>query len=156
MEWEMIYDSLDNIEYYNGLSNDICVGLTFLKQVSSNVANGVYQLNSRVKAIVSEYETKLQNEYGFESHRRFADIQCALKGVERVAYLPIEKLKESKPYCEDSDAALYVANSQPQEMVIGDGYFAIFFPQDGHMPQLCVDTPSLVKKIVVKVEVANL
>lgn len=28
-----------------------------------------------------------------------------------------------------------------------------FFPQDGHMPQLCVDEPKMVKKVVVKVAV---
>ncbi len=88
----MVYDSLDNIEFYNGLSNDIFVGLTFLKQVSSNVANGVYQLNSRVKAIVSEYETKSQKEYGFESHRRFSGIQGALNVVGRGAYLTMLRL----------------------------------------------------------------
>jgi YhcH/YjgK/YiaL family protein len=36
-------------------------------------------------------------------------------------------------------------------MLLGDDYFAIFFPQDGHMPQLCIDTPTPVKKVVVKV-----
>jgi beta-galactosidase beta subunit len=38
-------------------------------------------------------------------------------------------------------------------MLIGDDYFAIFFPQDGHMPQLCIDVPAPVKKVVVKVQV---
>ena len=33
------------------------------------------------------------------------------------------------------------------------GEMAIFFPQDGHMPQLCVDEPEMVKRVVVKVEV---
>ena len=35
----------------------------------------------------------------------------------------------------------YEENIQPQEMVIGNGYFAVYHPQDGHMPQLCVDEP---------------
>ena len=38
-------------------------------------------------------------------------------------------------------------------MTIGGGYFAIFFPQDGHMPQLSVDEPMMVKKVVVKIEI---
>ncbi len=29
----MIYDKLDNIEFYQGLSDDIYIGLSFLKQV---------------------------------------------------------------------------------------------------------------------------
>ncbi|MBO7138730.1 MAG: YhcH/YjgK/YiaL family protein [Bacteroidaceae bacterium] len=148
----MIYDKLDNIEIYKGISEDIYEGLTFLRQVSPDTANGVYQLNPRVKAIVSEYETKTGNENGFEAHKRFLDIQCTLKGIEKVCCLPIEKLKETMPYKEENDAALYAADGQSQEMIIGGGYFAIFFPQDGHMPQLCVNEPMPVKKVVVKVQ----
>lgn len=149
----MIYDSLSNIDIYKGLSNDIYEGLTFLKQVTSDIENGSYQLNPHVKAIVSEYETKHMNEYGYEAHKRFIDIQCTLKGVEKVCCLPVERLKETKPYSAEVEAAFYTADGKPQEMIIGEGYFAIFFPQDGHMPQLCDGVPNLVKKIVVKVEI---
>lgn len=149
----MIYDNLSNIELYEGLSSDIYDGLLFLKNADPVIAKGVYQLNPRVKAIVSEYETKKVNEYGYEAHRRFIDIQCVLKGEETVRYLPIEMMSESKPYSEEKDVAFYEAKNQAQEMIIGNGYFAIFFPQDGHMPQLCVDKPQMVKKVVVKVEI---
>lgn len=67
--------------------------------------------------------------------------------------MPIERLIETKSYSEEKDAAFYEVNSQTPEMTIGNGYFAIFFPQDGHMPQLCVDEPIKVKKVVVKVEI---
>lgn len=149
----MIYDNLSDLELYKGLSEDIYFGLTYLKQVNLDSANGVYQLTPRVKAIVSEYETKKVNEYGFEAHKKFIDIQYVLKGEERVACIPIERLIGTKPYSEENDAAFYVTNCQAQEMIIGNGYFAIFFPQDGHMPQLCVEEPKMVKKVVVKVEI---
>ena len=150
----MIYDSITNIETYAGISDDIRTGLEFLRDVKSDMSNGVYQLSPRVKAIVSEYETKPQNENGYEAHRQYIDIQCTLQGLERVACLPIEMLKETTPYSKETDAALYISPSiQPQEMTIGNGYFAIFFPQDGHMPGLCADVPTKVKKVVVKVEI---
>lgn len=149
----MIYDNLSNIDFYKGLSPDIYEGLKFLREADANIANGVYQINPRVKAIVSEYETKTVNEYGFEAHKKYIDIQCTLKGMERVACLPIERMSEEKPYSEETDAAVYSANVSTQEMTIGDGYFAIFFPQDGHMPQLCIDEPRMVKKVVVKVQI---
>ena len=147
----MIYDHLTNLNTYKGLSPDILEGLRFLQQVSPDIAIGTYQINSRVKAIVSEYETKVKNEVGYEAHRKNIDIQYLLKGEERVACLPLKKLKETKPYSEEKDAAFFTASIQPIEMTLGDGYFAIFFPQDGHMPQLSVDEPKLVKKVVVKV-----
>ncbi|MBO4719674.1 MAG: YhcH/YjgK/YiaL family protein [Prevotella sp.] len=148
----MVFDKIDKIELYKGLSDDIYEGLKFLKQADSNLAVGTYQVCPGVKAIVSEYETKTNNEYGFEAHKQYIDIQGLLFGEERVACLPIEKLKETKPYSEEMDAAFYSADEQPQEMIIGNGYFAIFYPQDGHMPQLCIDSPKKVKKVVVKVK----
>ena len=63
------------------------------------------------------------------------------------------KLKETVPYSEEKDAAFFTASIQPIEMTLGDGFFAIFFPQDGHMPQLSVDELKMVKKVVVKVEI---
>lgn len=151
----MIFDHIDNIATYKGLSPNIAVGLDFLKQMKDDMAVGVYQINQRVKAIVSEYETKVENEYGFEAHRKNIDIQYLLKGEERIACLPIERLKETQPYNEESDAAFYAASIklQPSNLSLLPGYFAIFFPQDGHMPQLSVDKPTMVKKIVVKVEI---
>ncbi len=149
----MIYDKIDNLETYAGISEDIRIGLEFLRDAKPDLANGVYQLNPRVKAIVSEYETKPQNENGFEAHRQYIDIQYTLKGQERVACLPIEKLTETKPYSEEGDCALYSAVTihQPSNLSLQPGYFAIFFPQDGHMPGLCATTPEPVKKVVVKV-----
>ena len=110
----MIYDSLSNIDTYKGLSNDIYEGLAFLKQVTSDIEDGTYQLNPHVKAIISEYETKRVNEYGYEAHKCFIDIQCVLKGQERVVCLPIDRLKETKPYSEEIDAAFYTDDITPQ------------------------------------------
>ena len=157
----MIYDKIDNLETYAGISEDIRIGLEFLRDAKPDMANGVYQLNPRVKAIVSEYETKPQNENGFEAHRQYIDIQYTLKGQERVACLPIEKLTETKPYSEEGDCALYSSAiiphpsnliHHPSNLILQPGYFAIFFPQDGHMPGLCAPSPSPVKKVVVKVK----
>lgn len=149
----MIYDHINNIATYKGLSPNIALALDFLKHMKPVTAVGTYQINHRVKVIVSEYETKLQNEHGYEAHRKYIDIQYLLSGEERIACLPVERLKETKPYNEEKDAAFYAADLKPQEMTISDGYFAVFFPQDGHMPQLCVDKPMKVKQVVIKVEI---
>ncbi len=147
----MIYDNISNIATYKGLSTDIYEGLKYLQQLNPDIAVGTYQITPRVKAIVSEYETKRENEYGFEAHRKNIDIQFLLKGSERIACLPIEKLKETQAYSDEKDAAFYTSAAKPIEMTIGNGYFAIVFPQDGHMPQLSIDEPTNVKKVVIKV-----
>ena len=112
----------------------------------------MHEINPRVKAIVSEYETKPVNENGYEAHRKFIDIQYLLKGKEKNCCLPIEKLKETKAYSEEKDAAFYEAEVPAQELILGDRCFAIYFPQDGHLPGLCVANSEVVKKVVVKVK----
>lgn len=150
----MVYDKIDNLETYTGISDDIRLGLKWLLDVTPAIDKGVFELTPRVKAIVSEYTTKHENEYGYEAHRQYIDVQYLISGREKVCCLPLEYLKETKAYSEDNDAAFYKEESvRPQELLLGNGYFAIFFPQDGHMPQLCVDKPEKVKKVVIKVKV---
>ena len=148
----MVYDKIENIEIYKGLSDDIYEGLKFLKKATPDLACGVHEFSPRVKAIVSEYETKAVNENGYEAHKKFIDIQYLLKGTEKNCCLPIEKLKVTKPYKEEIDAAFYEAEIPTIELMLGNGYFAIYNPQDGHMPGLSVNGPEKVKKVVVKVE----
>ena len=149
----MIYDKIDNWKTYAGISDDIRVGLEFLSQIKPDIEKGVHELTPRVKAIVSEYTTKEINENGYEAHRDYIDIQYLISGSEKICCLPLEYLKETKPYRAEIDAAFYgEPGLKPQEMVIGNGYFAIFYPQDGHMPCLCADALIQVKKVVIKVK----
>lgn len=149
----MVYDKIDNIETYKGLSDDIYEGLKFLIKATPDLACGVHEINPRVKAIVSEYETKAVNENGYEAHKKFIDIQYLLKGTERNCCSPIEKLKETKPYTKEVDAAFYEAEITAHELRLGDGYFAIYWPQDGHMPCMIAGEQEKVKKVVVKVKI---
>lgn len=149
----MVYDKIENIETYKGLSEDIYEGLKFLKNASPDLACGVHEINPRVKAIVSEYETKAVNENGYEAHKKFIDIQYLLKGTEKNCCLPIEKLKVTKPYKEEIDAAFYKADVPAQELALGDRYFVIYWPQNGHMPCLSADSVERVKKVVIKVRI---
>ncbi len=149
----MVYDKIDNIETYKGLSDDIYEGLKFLRQVTPDLECGVHEINPRVKAIVSEYETNPVNENGYEAHKMYIDIQYLLIGNEKNCCLPVEKLKETKPYKEEIDAAFYKADPPFQELMLGDGYFVIYWQQDGHMPCLSVDVAEKVKKVVVKIRI---
>ena len=149
----MIYDKIDNLEIYAGISEDIRLGLEWLRDVNPDIEKGVYEISPCVKAIVSEYTTKEVNENGYEAHREYIDIQYLLKGSEKICCLPLEYLKEAQAYKAEIDAAFYVeADVKPQEMLMGNGYFAIFYPQDGHMPCLSVCGPVDIKKVVIKVE----
>lgn len=150
----MILDSLENIETYKHVSADIFAGLQYLKNIDADIAIGEYQINDRVKVIISEYETVAHFERGYEAHKHVIDIQLPLRGLERVKWSPVSGMNVNIPYDEAQDRTFYKdPSSQGIHVDIGNGIFAIMFPQDGHGPQHFVDSPMIIKKATVKVAI---
>jgi len=150
----MILDKLENIEIYKGLSSDIYEGLKFIKAANENIEIGVYPINERVKAIVSEYETIENFSRGYEAHLHVIDIQYPIIGLERIKWSPIDEMKVNIPYETEYDRTFYIApHKQGTHVDIGNGFFAIMFPGDGHGPQHYIDKPELIKKITIKVSI---
>jgi len=150
----MIVDTLTNIEIYRPLSEDIYTGLKFLKASKSDIPPGTYAINNNVKAIVSEYQTVEIFERGYEAHKHVIDIQYPVLGLERVRWSPIEGMKVNIPYDNQKDRTFFKEPSlQGTYVDIGNGIFAIMFPEDGHSPQHFIITPQIIKKITVKVKI---
>ena len=148
----MIVDTLENIEIYKELSSDIYVGLQFLANAKEDIELGIYQINDNVKAIVSSYETVDVFIRGFESHKNVIDIQYPIIGLERVKWSPISAMTVNIPYDELKDRTFFKnPSSQSTHIDIGNGIFAIMFPNDGHSPQHKVLKKQIIKKITVKV-----
>jgi len=150
----MIVDTLDNIDVYKSLSSDIYAGLQFLKKIDLDIELGTYPINDKVKAIVSEYETVENFERGYEAHKHVIDIQFPIRGLERVKWSPIKDMEVNIPYDENKDRTFY-KNPHPlgTHVDIGDGIFAIMFPEDGHGPQHYVNQPELIKKVTIKISI---
>ncbi len=106
-----------------------------------------------VNAVVSAYETSLVNPKGYEAHRKYADIQLCVVGTELIRCKPLPKVVETIPYDESKDAARY-ADCSGADLVIGNGYFLVVFPDDAHEPGLApAGHCAPVKKVVMKVPV---
>ena len=150
----MVVDTLKNIEQYKGLSPDIYAGLQFLANAKSEIELGIYPINKNVKAIVSSYETVDEFERGYESHKNVIDIQYPIEGLERVKWSPIAEMEVNMPYDEAKDRTFYKNPSQQGTHVdIGNGIFAIMYPEDGHGPQHKVGKKKVIKKITIKVSI---
>jgi YhcH/YjgK/YiaL family protein len=58
------------------------------------------------------------------------------------------------PYDEKKDRTFYKDPSpQGAHIDIGNGVFAIMFPEDGHSPQHYISEPEFIKKITIKVSI---
>ncbi len=151
----MIYDNIKNIALYKGLSPALDVALDYIASVRLPMENGSTLLEHGVKAIVSEYTTKTVEPRGYEAHIKYADVQFLLSGSELMKCSPLQKLEPSTPYEADKDRRFYQDSPDGFNLQLGGGYFAVVFPDDAHMPGLAAGEPMMVKKLVLKVPVAE-
>ena len=150
----MILGQLDNALMYAGLGERIAIGLSLLNEDSvRNAAPGKYAVQGDdIFYIVDEYETKPIEEGRPEVHRKYLDIQYIVSGSECIGYTPLEGLTEETPYNGENDVAFYKYDPSISKLILKQGMFAIFWPNEAHMPGCCIGTvPQKVKKIVVKI-----
>ena len=134
--------------------NELCPSAyDFIVNKTEGAAVGKYDLENGVYVSVQEYTTKARSEAKYEAHKKFIDIQMILSGKELIAVSPIEKMTISDEYNEEKDFMLFHHNDECTDYVLEAGDFLILYPQDVHMPGVCVNEKSPVRKIVVKVPV---
>jgi YhcH/YjgK/YiaL family protein len=146
----LIIDKLSNAKWYDGLHPRLKKGLHYLSETNLNVlAAGTYEIEEdKVFVIIQEYESKLVEQCRWESHYQYTDIQYVIKGEEKMGYTNIENTHVVEAY-EDKDLMFLEGNGDL--ILVKEGSFAIFTPQDAHMPCICSNQPQYIKKAVVKV-----
>jgi YhcH/YjgK/YiaL family protein len=149
----MIVDKLENASLYTCISNNLRKGFEFLKNTDLiSVSTGRHEIDSNeVFALVSEYDSKNQEDCRLESHRIYTDIQYLVSGKELIGFESLKDQTVIFEYSPEKDIAFYQGEGIP--ILIEAGMFAVFFPQDVHRPCIQVSLPEKVKKIVVKVKI---
>ena len=161
----MIIDRLSNINtsFYpslfaaagtSGLVSRLQAGFNYLQQTDlTNTPAGTVQIDGdRVFAMIQEYNTKPRAQGFWESHRKYIDIQYVVSGTEHMGYANLAQLTAG-PYDESKD--LIVHEGSGSFVLLPAGMFTLLFPEDAHMPQIAVDSPHPVKKVVIKVAVED-
>ena len=119
-----------------------------------NLPEGRYEVAEGTFANVQSYETKDSNR--FEAHRKFIDIQVVISGEEDIAVSNLEDLvDEVVPYDEGKDIGFHATSSKSTKYIADAKNFLILFPTDAHAPCLSREQKSLVKKVVIKMPVAE-
>ena len=155
----MIADRMENLGRYRGLGPNLDAAISWLESTPlDELQPGTIAVrDDEIRAIVQQYETVDPAGRQHEAHRKFTDIQCVLHGVERMLVTPLGGLAPAGDYDTTDDIVFFdtpaPAHAAACDMVVPAGHFAIFFPQDAHMPMLNADVPATVKKVVVKVAV---
>lgn len=162
----MIIDQLKNVNagfYVNllssqggapGLAQRIKAAFDYLQSADlENAAPGKVEIDGdRVFALIQEYNTKPRAQGFWEAHRQYLDVQYVVKGLEHMGFANLEQLTASAYQADKDFVPLEGAGSF---VLLPAGMFTIFMPQDGHMPGIAVNEPQPVKKVVVKVAIAD-
>jgi len=126
---------------------------SFLKnQPLSELPAGKYPiLGERVFATISEAPAREKDSAIWESHRQYIDIHYVIRGDDQIGITDSTKAEIIKSYT--VDATHYTAQGEfyKSESAI----FFILFPIDLHKPNIKLNDNQLVKKLVIKVQVAE-
>jgi YhcH/YjgK/YiaL family protein len=148
---QMIFDKISNSGKYKCLSPRLAKGLEYISVTDfSRMEAGKYELDGEALiAIVSEYETKSSGQCALEAHCKYLDIQYMLVGEEYVGLNFLHKQVPSKAYSDADDYALYTDSCSMVKLTAG--HFAIFYPEDLHMPGVQIENPARIRKVIIKV-----
>lgn len=152
----MIFDKIENMSMYYSTLPELKQVAEFLAQLDAANPPERVEIDGRnLYAMASEYETRLRDEGKYEGHRKYIDVQLLLAGQEQIDILAAKVgQKIDTEYNEDNDA-LFVGRAPADAILtLTPGLFAVLYPEDLHQPCIAMnDTPSTVKKVVVKIKV---
>ena len=149
----MIFDRLNEADPYFCMGERFRVGFEYLRATTfDTVSDGKYRIRGEdVFATVQTYHTKPLEQGRWEAHRHHADIQYVIQGSEGIGIAHLDEMTVNAPYSRDHDVEFFIGHSRVQFIRVDRGSFAIFLPQDVHMPGIMFEAPTLVRKVVVKV-----
>lgn len=151
----MIYDANCNwARYFSHEHNVWEKAFVFINRCHTEMENGRYDFDdSGFYAIVSAYDTKPLTASNVEIHRQHIDIQVLLAGEEIIYHTPIDKLAVHTPFDAAKDCGFFsYQGADAVKLRLKPGRFAVFFPEEGHVPGInCGRQPKPVKKVVVKI-----
>lgn len=106
----------------------------------------------KIFAIYQTYMSKSHDSIKVEGHQKYIDIQYIHDGEEQILLAPLSAITTNDVYNSEKDLYFPKVDSYSiLQLKPTDG--AILFPIDLHGPGYCVDNPSQVKKIVIKVAI---
>jgi YhcH/YjgK/YiaL family protein len=118
-------------------------------------ANLDWMPDKQMFVMVQGYTTEARASCRFEAHRRYIDIQYMLAGEEIIEIAPADALTPDTPFDPERDLVFFKTPEAPcTRLILRPGDFAVFFPEDAHMPKVQLQTPASLRKAVVKVDVS--
>jgi YhcH/YjgK/YiaL family protein len=150
----MILDTLGNARRYQALNPGFARAFAFLlRDDLKELPSGRHEIDGdRVYALVSREPGRRKEDARLETHERYVDIQLVLAGTDDIGWKSRSLcMSPAGEYDPKADVAFFT--DEPDAWLsVKSGAFAVFFPEDAHMPLI---SAGQLHKVVVKVAVGQ-
>lgn len=150
----MILDTHDNLRHYAPLFRGVDPAPLFAwLQNCRDVEPGtkVEFAGDQLFAKVLRQDTGAREDFQWETHREYIDLQYILGGGEIIEWTPAAKLTADLGYDEKTDFQFYAPAAADALLTMHDGLFTFLFPADGHKPLVADGTNRHVHKVIAKI-----
>ena len=150
----MVLDILENVHRYSSFGEGFEKAFEFLMRYDlKNLPVDRYEIDGeRVFAMVVKDTGRRQSDAQLETHQNYVDIQLVLAGTDDMGWKPrVSCTCPAGEYNQENDIQFFLDEPDTYLSVKG-GSFAIFFPEDAHIPMV---SSGQLHKVVVKVAVAQ-
>ncbi|MBI5896156.1 MAG: YhcH/YjgK/YiaL family protein [Desulfobacterales bacterium] len=146
----MILDVLENARHYLVMNKGFAKAIAFLLRPDlKELPVGKYEIDGeRVYAMVSKDTGQKKEDALLETHEKYIDIQLILAGTDDIGWKPKSLCKQPSGEYDRKTDLQFFADTPNTWLSIQSGEFAIFFPEDAHMPLI---SSGRIHKVVVKI-----
>lgn len=150
----MIVGNIHHLQSW--LPEELRQAIEYIKaNVTETTEKGKHEIDgSRLFYLISEDMTEPFEKRRAEYHARYLDIQIVLKGQEGMTFSVLPAGKPDTDWLGDKDIAFLAEGEQEKTLILNEGDFVVFYPQEVHKPLCAVGAPAPVRKAVVKLLVA--
>jgi len=146
----MILDVLENAHRYLFMNKGFTRAVEFLLRPElKELPVGKYEIDGeRVFAMVSKDMGLKKEDALLETHEKFIDIQLVLSGTDDIGWKPKSLCNRPSGEYDPTSDLQFFTDTPNTWLSIESGEFAIFFPEDAHMPMI---SSGKIHKVVVKI-----
>lgn len=148
----MILDVLENAPRYLALHKGLTPAFEFLRRSDlKELPVGTYEIDGeRVYAMIAKETGRKKEDTLLETHEKYIDIQLVLAGTDTMGWKPKSLCKIPVEEYDPEEDIQFFRDEPDTWLPTQRGAFAIFFPEDAHMPLISLGQ---IHKVVVKIAV---
>jgi len=148
----MILDALENADAYNALNSGFAKAFEFLRRDDlAELEEGRHDIDGeRVYAMIVKAAGREREVGELEAHEQYIDVQYVISGTDEMGWRPRSSCTQPQAEYNDEDDYQMFSDRPTAWVATEPGTFAIFFPNDPHIPLISAEQ---LHKAVVKVAV---